>query len=474
MGRTRDDSPRILPLAPKDPYYDEQRDTGPGSRPWFLIEVNLAGPGLRTRQYYATKAKAISARLGSTSELQSAQQTTVEQAIALYVAKHLKLIKKNRPKSVLETIRRLNWYFKPVLKEPAAAVDGRLTQELRGGRWKIIPGKVEPVVIMDGIATRKLPRKKEVASITSQLNMIDAARTFTRWCVRNGLMGGAGKDDPMAWFDPKMEAVRSKGRVGQPHLNYSDAERVLLTALEIAERESGKTDIGTRAAAVFLTMMTGLRADTVVGLKVGNLDRRKGEAAGERWILYARRAKKRGETELRPYGLTEPFERILGPLCAGRPADAYLFSPDGDSSLTREEKLRLAATYSTLDQDKTPASTAKRREFLRGAGTYRQEMYRWQQGDVTERPGTGRRHWRDWVRRSVGKVCLLAGAPVSTAHALRGALATKLTSEGYGDVAQWLLDHARKSTTEGSYTAPGATELGNQRKMFAMLKGGRR
>lgn len=457
-------------LRVSGPYYDKSRE---GNLPWKVRYVDTDGGVAWER--YASEAQASKAIAGARAEIERAREMTVEQLVEIYIRQQQKGVKNNRSLSI-ETARwRLGHYFGPVMKMPASGLTERLCRELREGRYRHVRGRLEPEVIMEGIATRKLPRTGKPATVTSQLNMIGSARTFTKWATGRGHL----KEDPMSWFDAALEPEKEHGRVGQSKLSFSQAEKVLLLSLELAEQESGKTDIGTRAAAVFLTLMTGLRASTVVGLRVENIDRRRGVAFKEPWILNAPQAKKRGRTRMRPYGLIEPFERILGPLCGGQPGDAFLF-PVGVGRKTAAERAAVVIELANAPKDKGRAASARRQAILGAAGTYRQEVNRWRRemavGGAPGEDGYARqagKHWRDWLARSTAKICVLAGVPVSTAHALRGALAGKLAADGFLDVAQWLLNHVRPSTTEQSYAGSAAVGMGKQASIWGVVNGGR-
>lgn len=457
------------------PYYDKSKNDGrakdapviEGAEPWHIFFVENGKKG--GRENFRTRALALAAKDNYEAETAAAAAMTVEQAIALYVVMYLRPRKKNRPGSLKTAIYRLRWFLAPILKYPVASWTEAVSKELRVGKYRTVPGQVEPIRVLKGLDTRELPRTKKPPTHTSQLNILAAAQPFARWLVKGGYL----KDDPMAWYNPiEDEGPPETGSKGQTDLSFSQAEKVLLLALELAERESGKTDIGTRAACVFVVMMTGLRASTVAGLKVSSVDIRKGEAAGDHWILTAPRAKKRGATEMVPYGLTEPFEQVLGPLCIGRSGSDPLFATD--APMSPELKRQLAARYSRLDQAKTAEATAARRAFMDEHGLHRQQINKWQRGDFSTSVRELKHKGRDWVRRSVAKICDLAGVPRATAHELRGALTNKLTAAGYASIAQWLLQHVRKSTTSQSYTSPLAATLGETNRFMGIIKGGRR
>lgn len=403
MGRKKGDD-RVL-----GPYKDKARET------WFL---QLIVDGIRTKsEEYPSQAEAAKAKLGAERELAAALETTIEQGIHLYRDAHLIAVKKNEPESLNTTMWRLYQMFpEDVRRLPLKALNGpsgeRLTQECRAGRWRTIKGKVKPECVWDGISTRKLARTKEPASVTSQLEILDAARAFCRWLVAKGHC----KTNAMAWYDPHLEPEKEKGSIGRADLTWTHASRVLLLAQALAVSQAG-TDIGIRAACVFIAMVTGLRATTLTRIKVRDIERRSGAA----WILWAWRAKKRGKKERRRIDLAAEFEPVLGPLVEGRFGEDWLF-----------------------------AVTSPRHK----------------------QSATGK-HWRDWVRRSVAKLCILASGPVATAHQLRGVLATELTAQGFPDIAQWVLDHARQATTRG-YASIASQGLGEQRKMLRAMKGGKR
>jgi site-specific recombinase XerD len=446
------------------PYEDKTKDK-PGDEPWFLYSIEN---GNKEKKSFPTEAAALVAKRGYDAETAAAQAMTVEQGIAHYAAMYLRTRKKNRPASVYATTFRLRFFLARILKLPVAAWTEDVSKELRIGKYRTVPGELEPEVLIHGLATRELRRTKKPATHTSQLNILAAAKTFAGWLVKGKLL----KDNPMDWWSLRDEAPPEFGSKGRTKLSFSQAEKVLRLAFDIACRESGKTDMGIRAAVVFVVLMTGLRASTVIGLKVGSLDMRTGEGEDDFWILTAPRAKKRGAIEDVPYGLPEEFHPVLGPLCVGRSTEAPMFMTE--PPMSPHLKAALAAKYSALDQAKTPEATKARREFLTEHGTYRQQINKWQRGDFSVDEREAKHHGRDWVRRSVAKICDLAGVPRETAHALRGALTNKLTAKGYADVAQWLLRHLRRSTTDRSYTTPIAATLGKTNQFIGIIKGGRK
>jgi integrase len=83
------------------------------------------------------------------------------------------------------------------------------------------------------------------------------------------------------------------------------------------------------------------------------------------------------------------------------------------------------------------------------------------------------KHWRDWIRKSVGRVCELANVPVVCAHSMRGLHSTLAMDAGItGQVVAASLGHESVSTTVQSYAKPEAVASARQRRALAVLQGG--
>jgi integrase len=82
-------------------------------------------------------------------------------------------------------------------------------------------------------------------------------------------------------------------------------------------------------------------------------------------------------------------------------------------------------------------------------------------------------HWRDWVRKSVRRVCVQAGVPSVTAHAMRGLHSTLALEHGASaHVVAASLGHTSISTTLQSYAKPEAVAGAKQRRVLTVLDGG--
>lgn len=80
------------------------------------------------------------------------------------------------------------------------------------------------------------------------------------------------------------------------------------------------------------------------------------------------------------------------------------------------------------------------------------------------------RHWRDWVRKCVHKICRAAGVPTVTAHGMRGGHATLATERGVtGHVVAKALGHETSATTYQSYAKRSAVSAAKQRKVIEVL-----
>ncbi len=84
---------------------------------------------------------------------------------------------------------------------------------------------------------------------------------------------------------------------------------------------------------------------------------------------------------------------------------------------------------------------------------------------------TGHRD-RNWVRSNVRRICGLAGVELVTAHAMRGTLATiSVASGAAAHIITATLGHATIKTTQDSYAAAGAVEVGVRRRGHLKLVG---
>jgi len=473
MGRHKSDQERVLGPYPKDP-----RAAGP----FRLIFRDPVTDLRKVIGGFATFAAALKERGKMLGEIKAGQDSTVEQILGVYEDQHLRLVKANRPLSLTSTVYRLRLFFGPVLQIPIGTLDSRTCQDLRTGRWKTVPGKPKPVVVIDGIATRIL-RTGKPATPTSQLNILNAVRTFTEWCLLKGYL----RKDPMDWFNPKMEPEREKGRMGNSPLSLTQAEKVMRVTFETALETKGQGDIGIRATAVALTFATGLRATTIISLNVGSVERRAGmgrldnEGAPDPdpWLLWYMRAKKRSQAAKTAMQLEEVMEVVLGPLLDGRKQDEPLFtttrhrrgSSVGTSRLTEQQVaiIRAQATPNQFQQGRTSIADLARRFGVSWTAVSRiVKGETWNDEDVERK-----RPMRDWLRDSVAKMCELAEVPTATAHQIRGMIATQYAADGNIQLAQKKLAHGRVSTTKDSYASRQAVSLGEQRNILKSLKGGR-
>ena len=85
------------------------------------------------------------------------------------------------------------------------------------------------------------------------------------------------------------------------------------------------------------------------------------------------------------------------------------------------------------------------------------------------------RHWRDWPRQWVQRICREAGVPEITAHGMRGLHSTLAVDSGItGHAVAAALGHESfEKTTAESYVQPGAIANAQQRQVLKVLAGGR-
>jgi integrase len=82
-------------------------------------------------------------------------------------------------------------------------------------------------------------------------------------------------------------------------------------------------------------------------------------------------------------------------------------------------------------------------------------------------------HWRDWIRKSVRRICEAAGVPMVTAHGMRGLHSTLAVEHGVSaHVVAASLGHESSATTIQSYIRPEASAGARQRRTLTVLSGG--
>lgn len=80
------------------------------------------------------------------------------------------------------------------------------------------------------------------------------------------------------------------------------------------------------------------------------------------------------------------------------------------------------------------------------------------------------KHWRDWPRKQVARVCKLAGVPRVTAHGLRGLKSTLALLAGENpEIVARSLGHRSSRVTMASYAAPGTKARMEQDRLEAFL-----
>ena len=81
------------------------------------------------------------------------------------------------------------------------------------------------------------------------------------------------------------------------------------------------------------------------------------------------------------------------------------------------------------------------------------------------------KHWRDWPRHWVKRICKKSGVPLVCAHAMRGLHSTLAIAAGASShVVAASLGHESVSTTFESYVAPGVREQAVQRQVLRRLE----
>jgi integrase len=81
------------------------------------------------------------------------------------------------------------------------------------------------------------------------------------------------------------------------------------------------------------------------------------------------------------------------------------------------------------------------------------------------------RHWSDWPRKWVERICPAARLPEVTAHGMRGLHSTLAVESGITSHAvAAALGHESFTTTRSNYAAPEALASAQQRRVAAVLE----
>jgi integrase len=145
----------------------------------------------------------------------------------------------------------------------------------------------------------------------------------------------------------------------------------------------------------------------------------------------------------------------------------------------------VAARVADLDEDQAPgdllwipcSKTPAGRRTLEVPAVLRPYLVAGAKGKAPERylfeAEDGKPHWRDYVRKNIGRICDLAKVPRVTAHAMRGLLATLTAERGLaGHLIAATLGHEDSRVTMTAYARPGAAADGARRRGIDVLERG--
>lgn len=82
------------------------------------------------------------------------------------------------------------------------------------------------------------------------------------------------------------------------------------------------------------------------------------------------------------------------------------------------------------------------------------------------------RHWRDWPRAWVKRICRAADVPPVTAHGMRGFFATVGVAHGAAHMVAAALGHETPETTMQHYASAGVADAAQRRAAMTVLAGG--
>lgn len=221
--------------------------------------------GERTDEVCPSEEEAQKARLAALAELAQPCET-VDKAIHLYRLHQIE--KGNKPKSYLETERRLRVFFDSMIGRSLDMLAERACREIYDTLRKRLAGD-------------------------SQLNYLAEAKTFLAWCDKQGWL-------PTGSPLRNVEGI-GKRRRGKSQLRFNESRTFLKTALK-------RQDRGSVAAACCLLL--GLRSGEVVGRVARDVD----EDGRLLWIPDSKT-----EAGKRRVEVPEPLAELLAELAAAWP-----------------------------------------------------------------------------------------------------------------------------------------------------------
>jgi integrase len=273
---------------------------GPYKHRGAFQTVESDGDGERVYRTFETEGAATEYILEYRARLQHAAETTVIEAMNQY-ATYLLVDRGNR--SNAETMRRLRLFFHTARFATVSDVKPRRAAKL----------------FEEFSLRRKVsPSGKDLGpiSVDYQRNALAEAKTFLRWCVRQGW----ASENALGHVEGK--GKRKKGVESKQQLTKDEARRWLGKALERA-RTNG--DAGALAAA--LTLVLDLRASEITRRLVRDLD------DGGRLLRISGAKTARGNRVLEVPDVLRP---LLVEQAKGRKTTALLFPAEPDPVTKRE------------------------------------------------------------------------------------------------------------------------------------------
>jgi integrase len=236
------------------------------------VEVDTV-TGVRTYHHYGAESDAIAAKEDLDRQFRKQAGITTKQSIAKY-KEHLG--KKRNERSVATATYRLNAFFEHAMSKPLATVT-----------------KAD---IAKGIAGQA------ACTDDTKLNVAAEARTFLRWCQRQGYT----KTDLAA----EVQVEGRRNRHGKAQLRIDESRRWLAVVLEEANKGQAV------AVAAAMTLLMGMRASEIVGRVARDVD----DSGRLLWIPEAKT--RAGVRRLQVPAVLQPY---LAALAKDKPADARLF-----------------------------------------------------------------------------------------------------------------------------------------------------
>jgi integrase len=275
----------------------------PSRNEWRVVVHR--GDGARRSRGFGEQAKADDYAAETRRSLSLLAETKLSDAFTRY-EEHLRVNRRNKPRSVADTLYRLGRFF----PEPSARVRG-LTPARCRDLYKDLATRPRMIRQAGGKLKEGPPLSPD-----SRLDILSTAKTFLKWCVDQQLLQSNPADAI------KDDVTRNHGGIGRSVLRAKE-----LRALYVhADREAKRGD--ERAVGVLMALLLGMRSGEIVRCQVRDVD-------DAHWVIEIPVENAKTVASSRLFAVPEVLRPLLTARMKGKAGDKYLLG-SGDVAHDRK------------------------------------------------------------------------------------------------------------------------------------------